>query len=244
MLAAGGLALGAAVLISDLLAYWVPRSWLSAPLLLPLAGLGLGLSRFCAMPAAGLLLVWLAGAAAAVLWRVPIMDRLAELPGAVSHDFLTLPIAALAIGGTLVPGGRATRIALWPAALIGGGAYAMTVKLSDPGDIGDPTVLLAGLGLGLWVALTLNVAARIPPARWAETASRILGSWLIAIGLIYGSLALPGNRPAQPTPPPERTLPPPRFPDFGETGDAPPADVDGSRFPFQSDGAFNPERAP
>ncbi len=173
---------------------WMLRSGLRPERLLPLTGLGFALGLVAPRHAWAGVALWLIGVVAGYMFRIEMMALLQQIPGAITHRFLTLPIAAIAIGLTLAPGAWLRPVLVLPAALIGGAMYALAVKLSDPSYGGDMTIFLSGAGLGLWLIVALMLTLHRWAARWTGIAGRILGSWLITIGLLYAGVALMGDR--------------------------------------------------
>ncbi|WP_330647268.1 hypothetical protein RPE78_14685 (plasmid) [Thioclava litoralis] len=196
----GGAALLVAMQLSEAISLWVSQSALSAPMLLTLAALGFAAVPLARQGKAASFVGWALGFGLGLWAHVGLMALIEPLPGAVSHKFYTLPIGALALGLVLAPGQWLTQRLLPVAALISGGSYAVALKLSDPSSGGDPTIALSGLGLGVWILLCAACLGRIIPPRGTVIGTRIIGSWLIAIAVLYGSLGLIGNRLASPVP--------------------------------------------
>ncbi len=190
---------------------------LSYPHALPLFGLGCALGLVRGWEAAlGALL------AALGLWLgFEYRDLLinAVVSGAATRVRLGLPgpVACLAIGVVLAAPPWLRSWLLPPAAIVAGAMLAIGIKLVDP-SFHDPDFLRGALAASLWlvgaVALTLHLFHR----RWLGIAVRILGSWLIAIGLMLGASMLVqrptiGTAPAQPTQGLDRTGALDLFPD-------------------------------
>jgi hypothetical protein len=157
--------------------------------LLPLIGLGTacGLvgARIFAVTVV-LLGLGIAGGFAAQGWLIAMIYTITEGP---TYLFLTGPISCLAIGLALVPGARLLPWLLPVAAFIAGVMLALAVFLTDP-SLHDPlyvwTPLLAAIWITGAVALTLHAFRR----GWFAIFGRILGSWLVAVGLLYGGASL------------------------------------------------------
>lgn len=205
LLAVGGVCL-LATLALDLAA---GRSWLLAGLcaaerLLPLFGLGLLIGQLPrpAKTAAALLLV--AGALFGLVFREQIYLLIAPIPGAAANLFMTGPLACVLTGLALVlPRPARPRLAL-PLIPVVGAAIAISTRLGDP-TLYAPHYLPAALLAQFWfiAAVALPVGRFDPP--WLSIGSRIVASWMIAIGLLYGGAYLAAKDKSL-TPPPFAVL--------------------------------------
>ena len=121
-------------------------------------------------------------------WLLAVLYNVPKVP---KHLFLTGPISYLVIGLALAPGAR---LCLAPAGGrdLAGAMLSLAIMLTDP-SLHDPfytwTPVLAAFWIVAAVALTLHAFRR----RWFPIFGRILGSWLIAIGLLYGGASLAPN---------------------------------------------------
>jgi hypothetical protein len=80
-------------------------------------------------------------------------------------------------------------------ALLAGGAVGFTAALNDP-TFGEGRFLTGAAAASLWLLLApLAVAPRVPEAA-LRIASRILASWLVAIGLMLGAAHVYKRAPA------------------------------------------------
>ncbi|MBN2739656.1 MAG: hypothetical protein JXR35_02025 [Rhodobacteraceae bacterium] len=219
---------------------WLIRDALAVERLFPLFGFGIALAlvpmRYARIAGA----LWVVGMAAGLGLRVEIMAALQQIPGAITHHFLTMPISAIVIGATLALGRAPRPVLILPAALILGVMYALATKLSDPSYGGKPWVFLAGAALGIWLIGAVALTLRSWRAGWFEIAGRIVGSWLVAIGILYGGVALMGNklRPKTATPqnaasenPPAAQSAVPEADAFPSFGAPPPAAPPGEKKP-------------
>ena len=179
--------------------WWILTDALAPERVLPLVGLGTALGlvelRFDVTALAGFAL----GIAAGFLAQDQLQSLLARLPQASSHLYLSGPIACVAMGLALLPGRRLGRWLAPLAALITGAMLATAITLTDP-TLHDPTVRIIGVGTAVWIIAAVALTLRAFRQRWFDIAGRILGSWLIAIGLLYGSASLMPNRKPPPTP--------------------------------------------
>ena len=119
--------------------------------------------------------------------------------------FFTGPISYLAAGAALVAGARWREWLAPAAALIVGAMLALTIKLTDP-SLHEPAYTWTPVLIALWIVAAVTLTLRAFRRGWFTIFGRILGSWLLAIGLLYGgaSLVPPKRQP----PPPAMALPP------------------------------------
>ncbi|TMV88298.1 hypothetical protein FGG78_17210 [Thioclava sp. BHET1] len=173
---------------------WVIREGLTLRRLFPLFGFAIALSLVPRSAARLAFVLWLAGLAVGYMYRIELMAALQQIPGAITHHFLTMPVSAIAAGLVLAPGRMLRPVLIAPAGLILGVMYALATKLSDPSYGGAPWVFLSGCALGVWLIVAVTLSLRAWNAPWFEIAGRIIGSWLLAIGLLYGGVSVMGNR--------------------------------------------------
>ena len=207
MAALGLIAVAAAALAADgsPLARWTLTETLAPARVLPLVGLGVafGLVGLRSLSAA-LALLGL-GIVAGIVGQDRLLAVLDLLPRAATHLFFTGPISYLAAGAALVAGAR-WREGLAPAAaLIVGAMLALTIKLTDP-SLHEPAYTWTPVLIAFWIVAAVTLTLRAFRRGWFAIFGRILGSWLLAIGLLYGgaSLVPPKRQP----PPPAMALPP------------------------------------
>ncbi len=117
---------------------------------------------------------------------IALIYSVAEGP---TYLFLTGPISCLAVGLALMSGARLLPWLLPIAAIVDGVMLALAVFLTDP-SLHAPLYIWTPLLAAIWivgaVALTLQTFRR----GWFTVAGRILGSWLVAVGLLYGGVSL------------------------------------------------------
>ena len=186
------------------LAWWIASSALAPVRVLPLLGLGVALGLADIYLCAGSLLLFGLGVAAGLVTQDRFVAALASLPQAASHDFLTGPISCLAVGLALAVGARLRRFLLPFVALIAGAMLVFAIRVSDP-SLHDWRFPLAGIAIALWIVGSVMLTLRAFRRDWFMIPGRILGSWLIAIGLLYGGASLMPRRSVQPPPPPRGT---------------------------------------
>jgi hypothetical protein len=181
---------------------WFLLHSLAPERLLPLIGLGAacGLVGTRAFGAALLLLcLGIAVGFAAQDWLLFFLYNLSLGP---THLFLTGPIACLAIGLALVPGARLLAWLLPIAAFVVGTMLALAVFLTDP-TLHGAVFIWVPLLAAIWIIAAVSLTLRAFRRAWFVIVGRILGSWLIAIGLMYGGTELETN--FKPPPPPTDT---------------------------------------
>ena len=176
---------------------------------LPLFGLG------CVL---GLMRPWQAalGAALAILglWlgfasRDWLIAALVSGPATAGRLGLPGPISCLAAGLVLAVPERLRSWLLPPAAIVIGALLAIAIKLVDP-SFHDANFLKGAILASVWLVAAVGLTAQLCDRPWLRIAIRIVGSWLIAIGLMLGAaILLPRPTIADPPQPlPERLEPP------------------------------------
>jgi hypothetical protein len=119
--------------------------------------------------------------------------------------FLTGPISYLAAGVALVASMRWRTFVAPVASMIFGTMLGLTIKLTDP-SLHEPAFTWTPLLAACWVIAAAALTLRAFRRGWFSIFGRILGSWLIAIGLLYGGASL--LPPKREPPPPAVALPP------------------------------------
>jgi hypothetical protein len=76
-----------------------------------------------------------------------------------------------------------------PAATVAGAMLAIGIKLVDP-SFHDPNFLRGALVTSVWLVGAVALTVHLVNRPWLGIAIRILGSWLIAIGLMLGASML------------------------------------------------------
>jgi hypothetical protein len=182
---------------------WILTDVLAPERVLPLIGLGAACGLVDARVFSATLLLFglgIVGGSEGQDWLLWVLYNVPEGP---THLFLTGPISYIAIGLALVPGIRLLPWLLPIAAIVVGAMLALAIMLTDP-SVHDPaftwTPVLAAFWIVAAVALTLHAFRR----GWFPIFSRILGSWLVAIGLLYGGAELAPI--FKPPPPPIDTM--------------------------------------
>jgi hypothetical protein len=174
----------------------------SVEFLLPLLGIGVLLGQLPRRTAVAGLFGLLFGCLLGFWYRETLYGLLAPVQGAASHLFLAGPIACVIIGMVLVlPPVLRPWLSL-PALACAGAALAVATRLADPTLFASHYGLSAPLlQAALIFAVTLPVSTTRAPG--AIIAARILGSWMLAVALLYGGAYLAAR---------DTGLTPPSFP--------------------------------
>jgi hypothetical protein len=196
------------------LGWWILSNARAYERTLPLVGFGAALG-LVHMPLRITALVFFGlGIALGFLFEAPLLSTVALIPGAIAHHFLTGPILSITIGLSLATPGRLRRWVLPVVALVAGVTVGVVIRLTDPSVL-NPMFKATGIAFVFWILTGVCLTVRDFRQIWFETAARILGSWLIAIGLLYGGASI--------KPPRHLALPPrPPTPSLGDDDLTPP----------------------
>ena len=168
---------------------------------LPLLGLGAALGLLRPSQAALAAMLGVLGLWLGFEYRDQLINAL--ISGAATRARLALPgpLSCLAIGLALAAPGWLRSWLLPPAAVVAGAMLAIAIKLVDP-SFHDPNFLRGALAASLWLVAAVTLSVHVFRRPWVAIAARILGSWLIAIGLMLGAAILV-PRPTIGAPPPQ-----------------------------------------
>ncbi len=207
-----------------LVSWWILERALSVEKALPLVGFGTALALLSRIQAGVAIALFLLGAALGFEFHHRFVTMMEFLPNAADHMFLTGPISLIAAGLLLLLPAPLRSWLAPAAALVVGAMLAQMISLTDP-TINDWSVSAIGVGLSLWVMTTTLLCVRSFYRSWFPIGLRIVGSWLLAIGLLYGGTAFVA-RPALPSLSDENLMAPPTqssLPnlDTGPSGPAP-----------------------
>jgi hypothetical protein len=216
------------------LTWWILSSALVPERVLPLVGLGIALALVDRRYSLGALALFGGGVAVGFFSRDWLLSAIEAIPGATSHHFLTGPISSVTVCIALVlPGTRLRSWFLLIAAVVAGSMLAVAIGYGpQPPRCRDP---FGGSGRRVLDHRGHRLTVRAFRRAWFPIPARILGSWLIAIGLLYGGVSLLPKQKSE-FPLPAETMPniipvpgtshPP--PDLQPTQDRP-----GLGFPFE-----------
>jgi len=181
---------------------WILLNVLAPERVLPLVGLGVACGLVNARILGATLVLFVLGIVGGTLEQERLLFAIYNLLEGPTHLFLTGPVSSLAIGLALVAGLRLLPWLLPVAAAVIGVALALAIMLTDP-SLHDPIFTWTPLLAAFWIVLALAMTLRVFRQPWFSIFARILGSWLIAIGLLYGGAEL--KRVLKPPPPPTDT---------------------------------------
>jgi len=178
---------------------------------LALLGMGLGAARQTGLPRWSSVVAVAVGIAAGIVGEADV----ANSTFVANHLFLIAlpgPAASIVAGLGLAAPLQAQKWILPCMAAVIGGLIGLAIGFAAPA--GEMLGFSTGATLGcLWIAAT--PALLLPPLRitWTRILVQILGSWLIAIGVMLGAARLiPATRPPEPLPVPSPALPMPATP--------------------------------
>lgn len=220
------------------LARWTLANALAPERVLPLIGLGVlfGLVSIRALAAAFLLLAL--GIIAGLIAEDWLLRLLDAVPNAATHLFLTGPISYLAVGVALAAGTWPRTVLAPIAALVFGTMLGLVVRLTDP-SLHEQSYTWTPVLIAAWIIVAVSLTIRAFYRGWFLVFGRIFGSWLLAIGLLYGGASLVTKRQ------PPLTAPPAVSPNFDRSF----PDIDRPRGQLGPDavpgpGSFGPEPYP
>jgi hypothetical protein len=208
------------------LARWILSETLAPVNVLPLVALGVAFGMIGLRASIAAHVLFALGIAGGVLAEDRLLFLLDRVPGAATHMFLTGPVTYLAAGVALVVSARSRAYAAPPAAAVFGAMIGLSTKLTDP-SLHEPAYTWTPILIAFWMVLAVALSLRGFWRGWFPVFGRILGSWMLAIGLLYGGVALiPKTAP----PPPAVALPPASAP--GNEGAIPGLPVPEQPAPF------------
>jgi hypothetical protein len=203
---AGAAAIGALALQTSsgrtMTSWWILHIGLSSERVIPLAGLGVAIALSRGRYVVVASIAFLLGVALGMLFQDRYLVLMAGVPGAKTHLFLTGPFSAVAAGLLLIIPARARLWVLPFAAMLIGAMLGVATMLTDP-DLPDPAIPLIAVLIALWIMAIIGLSGHAFWLGWFPIAARILGSWLIAIGLLLGGTAI-ATKPPVPLPPPSQ----------------------------------------
>ena len=195
---------------TNLFARWTLNETLAPASVLPLVALGAALALVDRRALLAALALFALGIAAGLVEEDRLLWLLDTVPGAATHMFLTGPISYLAAGVALVASARWRNGLTPPAAAIFGAMLGLTIRLTDP-SLHQPVFTWAPVLIAFWIVFAVMLCLRGFWRDWFPIFGRILGSWMLAIGLLYGGVSVIPKT-ARP-PPPAATLPPAAAPE-------------------------------
>jgi hypothetical protein len=156
---------------------------------LPLIGLGAACGQVGTRSFSTALLMFGLGILLGSVGQDWLLWVLYNLPGSPIYLFLTGPISCLAIGVTLLPGARLLPWLLPIGSIVAGAMLSLAIFLNDP-SLHEPAFILTPVLAAFWIVAAVALTVRAFWRGWVAIFGRILGSWLVAIGLLYGGASL------------------------------------------------------
>lgn len=197
------------------LARWILTSTLAFERVLPMIGLGALFGLVGPRVLAAALLLFALGIIAGLMGEDWLLRWLDAVPQAVSHEFLAGPISYFAVGAALASGTHWRPVWTPLSGFLCGAMLGLVVRLTDP-TLHEPAYTWTPVLIAFWIILAISSTVRAFEQAWFPVFGRILGSWLLAIGLLYGGAVFVPKR--QPPPIPPRPTPAPelgqRYPDI------------------------------
>jgi hypothetical protein len=209
----------------DLVSWWILQRALSVENAIPLIGLGAAMALvgpFRAVLAAAMFVI---GTVVGFRFHHSFIAFMAFAPNAADHLFLTVPVSLLFAGLPLIAPRVLKGWLVFPAAFAIGAMLAIIIGLTDP-TLNGWKVSVVGVGLALWLVTTVALTIGAFYQTWFPIGFRIVGSWLLAIGLLYGGTSLVVRPPLPSLPEDNFALPPPRndIPQFDQAQPGMPPD--------------------
>jgi hypothetical protein len=212
------------------LARWLLTETLAPAHVLPLIGLGVAFALVGVRLFTAALVLFAFGIAGGLRGEYWLLWTLDLIPGAAMHLFVTDPIAYLAAGVALIAGTRWRTYVAPVAAIVVGATLALTIRLTDP-SLHALAFTFAPVLAAFWIVTAVSLTLRAFRRGWFPIFGRILGSWLIAIGILYGGASL---LPKREPPPPTTPLPSSPEPMPGPDSTIPGLPIPGEPGPFPS----------
>jgi hypothetical protein len=183
------------------LARWILTEALTPARVLPLVGLGAAFALFDVHSLIKALLLFAVGIGGGLYGEDWLRSMVENISGAATHLFLMGPLGYLAAGVMLLFGAHGRAFIAPVCAAIFGIVLGFTIKLTDP-SMHAPAYIWTPLLIAFWIAGTVMLTLRAFGSGRLTIFGPIFGSWLIAIGLLYGGASLiPKREPQTPLPP-------------------------------------------
>jgi hypothetical protein len=191
--AVGLIAVGALALLPALrenpLARWILTETLAPARVLPLVGLGAAFGLIGVRAFVAALVLFAIGIAGGLFAEDMVLWVLDTVPRVVTNLLLTGPISYLAAGAALISSAHMRSYVTPAAATIFGAMLGLTIKLTDP-SLHDLAFTWTPVLIAFWIVAAVSLPLRTFLSGWFPIFGRIFGSWLIAIGCLYGGASL------------------------------------------------------
>lgn len=196
------IAIVASISRTNLFAGWILSDTLAPARVLPLVALGAAFALVGARALLAALALFALGIAGGLFAEDRLLWLLDTIPRAATHLFLTGPISYMAAGIALVASASWRTWLAPPAAAIFGAMLGLTIRLTDP-SLHEAAFTWIPVLIAFWIVLAVTLCLRGFWRSWFPIFGRILGSWMLAIGLLYGGASVI-PKPAR-APPPSTT---------------------------------------
>lgn len=165
--------------------WWVLTNAGAFQRVLPLIGLGILMALIDLRASIAGFALFAVGIILGFAFAEMIVAAMTQLPTSPErHHFLTAPALSIAVGLALVAPSR-MRIVVLPVVAFAGVALAVAIWTTSP--LGHDLIMGAiGIGIAIWIVGAAFLTVRAFRQSWFNIGGRILGSWLIAIGVLYG----------------------------------------------------------
>ena len=138
---------------------------------IPLIAFGGALARVSLVPAFFATLLFGASFAAGLFAHSPLLSYIG-------------PLSLIVAGAMLIAPGRLRAWITPPLAVMLGMTIAMTISFDAPRDINWLSYVAGGTQIGAWFIAMASLLWQLVPLPYVRIATPIMGSWLIAIGLL------------------------------------------------------------
>ena len=156
---------------------------------LPLLGLGCALATVRSREAALGAILAVVGLWLGFAFRDSLINSVVSGSATTGRLGLPGPVSCLFVGLVLAAPLRLRTWLLPPTAILVGAMLAIGIKLVDP-SFHDPNFLRGGVAAGVWLVGAVGLTVHLCYRPWLGIGMRILGSWLVAIGLMLAASML------------------------------------------------------
>jgi hypothetical protein len=168
---------------------WILTETLAPARVLPLIGLGTAFGLIGARAYVVALVLFAIGIVGGLFAEDRLLWVLDTVPRGATNLFLTGPLSYLAAGAALISSAHLRNYVITPAAAIFGAMLGLTIKLTDP-SLHESAFTWTQVLIAFWIVAAVSLPLRTFWRSWFPIFGRVLGSWLIAIGCLYGGASL------------------------------------------------------
>lgn len=172
---------------NSLILDWLIYSLLSASLVLPLLGLGIGFSSLKFLSILVGIILYIAGFFVGFIYYADVGFYF--VVDSSKHLYFSMPIASLSIGLLLVLPDILRKGLILLVSPIVGIMIAITTNLTDP-TLHNLIIPKISLFVTVWIILFAIFSVKVFYCNWFHIPIKIFGSWLIASGLLYGGVGI------------------------------------------------------